>query len=169
MRVSDYITVRIRYAVTGSKPAAEKALFDAYREGQGRVESISGDGYEARHPIVDVNPGECEGYTNFETFTIAIWLKNDHKLYDQCRTFALTAISDEDIASRARLKDDRSPELFMADWLQFFVELKLQVDLRESSASTDEERIFVSLARAALSDVNWREISEEWLDDSRKG
>jgi hypothetical protein len=76
MRGSTSVTVRLRYAVTGSKSAAEKALFSAFRQGQGRVERIAGDGYEARAPIVDVNPGECEGYENYETFSIAAWLKS---------------------------------------------------------------------------------------------
>jgi hypothetical protein len=159
------VTVRLRYAVTGSKSAAEKALFNAFRQGQGRVERIAGDDYEARSPIVDINPGECEGYENYETFSIAVWLKSSRGHDHLCRAQARNVLL---LASENKL-DDLTPELAMGDWLKDYVEKLLDVDRRENSASTDEERMFVSLAQAALSDVNWRELCEEWIRTVREG
>jgi hypothetical protein len=160
------VDVRLRYAVTGSRSAAEKALSDTFRHNQGYVQRIAGIDFEARNPIIDINPGACEGYTNYETFTIGVWLKNDRKLYDRCLLKAKDVLE----AAEANQLGDLTPELAMGDWLQEFVEQRLlRVDDREEKASTDAERMFVSLAQAALSDVNWRELGEEWLDDVREG
>lgn len=163
------VDVRLRYISTmGSRTAAEDRLSEAFAPGSVIRSNIQSAGF-GRLVSADINPDECEGYRNYETSSIALWLKNDRKLYDQCRAVALTVISDEEVTSRAEKEDERSPELVMADWLQQFVETKLQVDRRESRASTDEERMFVSLAQAALGDVNWFELAEEWISDVREG
>ena len=162
------VEVVLRYAVTGSKSAAKKALFEEFRAGQQHsYEQIHSEGQSSRLVCADVNPGECEGYRNYETFTIGVWLKNDRKLYDQCRIEAKnTLLIVKDHGDRL---EGLSPELAMADWLQSFVEKKLWVDQREEKASNYADRMFVSLAQAALDRVDWRELGEEWIQDAQEG
>lgn len=162
------VDVRLRYAVTGNKSTAEKELAKFCHRNTGLVKPERlGDGrtYDAKLLTVDVSPDACEGYVNYLTFSVAVWLKNDRKLYDQCRAVALAVISDEEVASRAQEEDERGSELVMADWLQQFVEILLQVDWREETANTDADRMFVQMAQAALGQVDWRELSEEWILD----
>lgn len=78
-------------------------------------------------------------------------------------------ISDRGIAFRAEKEDGRSPELVMADWLQQFIETRLQIDWRENTANTDADRIFVQMAQVALGQVDWREIAGEWIDTVKEG
>ncbi len=163
------VDVVLRYYVTGSKSAAEESLSEAYRHGEGFPNRISNTNYEARFVCSDVNPGQVEGYCNYETSSIALWLNNDRDLYDQCRAVARTAISPEEAAARTEREDVRSPELVMADFLEEFVERKLEVDRREEKARTDAERMFVSMAQAALERVNWLELGEEWIQDAQEG
>lgn len=66
------VDVRLRYTVTGSKEAAEKALTEELRFGKYRLERLCGEDFEARNQIVDVNPDKCESYRNYETFSIQI-------------------------------------------------------------------------------------------------
>lgn len=154
------VDVQLRYAVTGDKSAAEQAFRNA-----NQIRQADGPGYATRLIRVDVNPDECEGYRNYVTFSIGVWLKNDHKIYDRCREMAAEYIR----LSRETLElNDTTPELVMADWLQQFVETRLQVDWREDTANTDADRIFVQMVQAALGQVDWRELAENWLHNVRE-
>ena len=160
------VNVVLRYAVTGSTSAAEKALFEQFRAGRNAsLEQIHSEGQSSRLICADVNPGKCEGYTNYETSSIALWLENDRKLYETCRNSARAILASADAGQIG----DLSPELIMGDYLKDYVEQKLlKIDDREEKARTDAERIFVSMAQAALDRVNWLEMGEHWIDDARE-
>lgn len=160
------VIVQLRYVVSGNRTAAEKVLFNTFHSGQGKIERISDDSFEARYPVVEVNPDSCEGYKNYITFSLSVWLKNDHKIYDRCRKMAADYVR----LSRETLElNDTTPELVMADWLQQFVETRLQMDWREDTANTDVDRMFVQMAQAALGQVDWRELADEWIQTVQEG
>ncbi len=88
------------------------------------------------------------GWTNYETWCVNLWLSNDQGLDEMTRE--LVAGFDED-----------SPMHDIADALEDFVE-----DLPEC-AEVREKASFVSdLLGAALSEVNWYEIATAWVQNA---
>jgi hypothetical protein len=47
------------------------------------------------------NGDECEGYTNWETYSIGVWLSNDYPLYNKCIELTKAAAG-----NRQKLADD---------------------------------------------------------------
>jgi hypothetical protein len=88
------------------------------------------------------------GWKNYETWCVNLWLSNDEGLDEMTRE--LVASFDEET-----LVDE------IADALKDFVE-----DLPEC-AEVREKASFVSdLLGAALSEVNWYEIATAWIEDA---
>lgn len=89
------------------------------------------------------------GWSNYETWCVSLWLSNDEGLYNDTRSLAATA--NESLASSV---------YSLADALQDFVESLPEVEAVQSQAS------FVSdLFGKALGNVDWEEIAENLLSE----
>ena len=94
---------------------------------------------------------EYNGWTNYETWNLALWMDNDQGLY------SLRTEAAEDIA---QTHDDRADaNIALADWLKDMVE---EQGLLGEIPTTG---FLADMVGAALSEVNYYEIAEHWLDD----
>jgi len=122
------------------------------------------------------------GWTNYETWAVALWIDNEEGSYYARQELAEPFIAPEDIDEWSEdanfyetvSSEDKNPVYVVnedgtrrvrvhnvtgyADAIQEWVETAMIPDLGASLAS--------DLLGAALSEVNWREIAENWLDDA---
>lgn len=92
------------------------------------------------------------GWSNYETWNVALWFDNDEGLYNE-RVEVGQRLWDE-----AEDEDDRSQaaRIALADWIKSFTE-EMTPDLGAS--------MFSDLLSAALSEVDWHEIADNWLSE----
>jgi len=83
------------------------------------------------------------GWINYETWNVALWLDNEQGSYDECRDMARNARDVYDLAKR----------------LEAFVE-EFKPDLGAS--------MFSDLLSAALNEVDWQEIAEHYWTDTHE-
>jgi hypothetical protein len=92
------------------------------------------------------------GWTNYETWNVALWLANDEWSYNLTR----------DMARNARDSAADLPERFGDARGNLANELETMV---KDSAPDLSASMFSDLLGAALSEVNWYEIAGNLLDD----
>ena len=90
--------------------------------------------------------GKYNGWTNYETWAVSLWIDNEASSYRYWRQEA--ARYQQDIAD----KEDAICGLAG--------QLKQEIS---DEAPTDEPSVYSDLLNAALSEVNWAEIAENWL------
>ena len=93
------------------------------------------------------------GWTNYETWNVALWMDNDQGTYSLQQEWAESAWDDH----KPDLEDAKRQ---LADCLKDFVE--------ENNPLGSEASMYSDLLGAALSEVDWEEIAENWLDEIDK-
>lgn len=98
------------------------------------------------------------GWTNYETWNVALWIDNEEGSHEQRREMAQEAWDNAE--------DDGEPDgrltaavYALEDSLKAWVE-----DMVPDLGAT----MWADLLGAALSEVNWREIAENWMEDVDK-
>jgi hypothetical protein len=112
-----------------------------------------------------VNNTKYNGWTNYETWCVNLWMSND-------------AGSDEYFNEMAQEVYDESEEELRADDTVLFtrVEVATRVLSDRLKDSFEEQQaeltgvtgVFVDLLNAALGEVNWYEIAEHYIEDVDK-
>jgi hypothetical protein len=99
------------------------------------------------------------GWTNYETWNVALWLSNDEGTYNYTRERAdeIKASASEHHNVPSIWTEDEAARFELADWLKEYV---------EESAPDLGASMFADLLNAALSDVDWAEIAENILGES---
>ena len=94
------------------------------------------------------------GYTNYETWNVALWIDNEEGLYNERVERVQAAFDDvdeEDIAEKSS-----QARYNLADTLKEWVE-SMQPDLGGT--------MWGDLLSAALSEVDWSELADNWLSE----
>ena len=102
-----------------------------------------------------MNRNEYNGWTNYETWLVNLWMDNEQGSHEYWREVAEdeyehaegTAYSTKEEQARYRL----------AKFLQGSYDVELALNPNESS-------VYHDLLGAALSSVNWDEIARHWID-----
>ena len=97
------------------------------------------------------------GWTNYETWNVKLWLDNEQGTY-----YEVTGHATEVYAEAAEDGQDATDYPYstnMATWLKEYVE-EMQPELPAST--------FSDLLNAALSEVDWLEIAKSYLDDAKE-
>lgn len=102
------------------------------------------------------------GWTNYETWNVALWLDNEENSYIYWRETA-QACWDHATEKSAGVVWTRDEAATFA-----LAEL-LKADIEESNPVADSASMYADMMGAALSEVNWREIAEHYIDDVDKG
>ena len=97
------------------------------------------------------------GWTNYATWNVALWLGNedDSFITEQTREFYANAKEPEDYNTR-----EQETAYRLAEWMKSYIE--------ELNPLADDASMFSDLLQSALDDVNWNEIAEHYIDDLDK-
>ena len=95
------------------------------------------------------------GWRNYETWNVALWIDNEQSTYSEAREMVREAYddTDEDQTHEERLEEARHG---LAKRLEEWVD-EMKPDLGAS--------MFSDMLNAALSEVDWQEIAENWLSE----
>lgn len=160
--MTNIITVRLQYAVTGNMSAAKRVISERISHPLPDLEKFAGNGFSARCYSRDVNPGEVSGYSNHETFTVGVLLENDRTQYNTCRELAKVALAKGTASADSNAHLDGL--VWLADELEAYVNNDwLNMIQREVDIKTDGDSLAHSLLAAALDRVDWIELAEGWL------
>lgn len=106
-----------------------------------------------------MNKKEYNGWYNYETWLIKLWMDNDQG-------------SDEYWRECARLcMDQAQPSVMPAFTKAEYATIKLAEDIKErheesiEGVLTESSGFVVDLLNAAMSEVNWHEIAKHYIDE----
>ena len=102
------------------------------------------------------NETKYNGWHNYETWNVKLWLGNDEGLYNLQREWAAQARSESDMEEI----DDpmhREPVGILADMVKALI---------EEGAPVLEASMYSDLLNAAMSEVDWYEIAEHILEEN---
>lgn len=109
------------------------------------------------------------GWTNYETWGVALILDNDEGLYNARREAADQAIRDAKYADQVTSgiwSEANARKYILADWLKNFTETLCGIGSESEDYGIAEPSMMAQqLLGAALSDVNWDEIAENYLSE----
>lgn len=103
---------------------------------------------------------EYNGWYNFEAWLCSLWIDNDQGLYnywqDRVREVCDTAEAEyEFLTDKQQAVTDLAEEL--KDWVE------------DNSPLADTANMYADLLSGAISEINFREIAEHWVDDQWEG
>ena len=103
------------------------------------------------NPAQEIADMTYNGWKNYETWLIALWIDNEQRLQEEARMVAR-------YAKRKNLGDNTLPALSAG--------LKQWVDDWHDVFAVSERGGFVSdLLNAAMSEIDWYELAEHYLED----
>ena len=106
---------------------------------------------------------EYNGWTNYETWSVHLWLTNDSDTETHWRERAGELLEEckETLSANARLT---GVEPFTTEEKAVMaLEKELKESVEENSPLTDGD-LYTDLLNAALSEVNWHEIAKSFVD-----
>lgn len=97
------------------------------------------------------------GWTNYETWAVALWIDNEDGSYRHWRTRAREELANETDGAPhlAKGREKRAAAQTLAE------ELKQEI----TEGAPDIEGIYADLLGAALSEVNWYEVAESRFEE----
>lgn len=107
-----------------------------------------------------MNETSYNGWTNYETWNVSLWLDNEESTYLEVQEYAREMADRVDPDAIHFTKSDAVYE--MADWLKSYVE-----ELAEQTCPgvLSGASFVADMFGAALSEVNWTEIAHNTLDE----
>ena len=103
------------------------------------------------------------GWANYETWAVALWIDNEQGSYNHRCDLAREA-SKQAKAGRSFTRKE-SAALILAELLKKWIDEDNPLSGDNVRHSADPASLYTDLLNAALSEVNWREIAENWLED----
>ncbi len=100
-----------------------------------------------------MNRKEYNGWTNYETWVVALWMDNERGTHDYWLSVA------------AEISSDNSPE-FIQDRTQQRITLSERLKDEHEESLPEVEGFAADLLNAAMSEVDWFEIAEHLIADS---
>jgi hypothetical protein len=104
------------------------------------------------------NDKKYNGWNNYETWNVALWIDNDQGGYSQRQEMVQDAWDNAE-ADKNFTREERAT-LSLADALKDWIE--------EMNPIADQASMFTDLLGNALGQVDWHEIAENFLTDVEK-
>lgn len=95
------------------------------------------------------------GWSNYETWVVNLWLGNDEGSYETCRSLAERCFEDA-TADEVLSRKERA-------CYQLANELKEMIE--DGNPVASEVSVYSDLLKASISEVNWREIANGLLQE----
>jgi hypothetical protein len=95
------------------------------------------------------------GWSNYETWNLALWIGNEEGSDGYWREVTQEVYDDAE-ADRTFTRVERAT-LDLAD--------RLKDEITEANPLADQASFFADVLGAAISEVNWYEIAEHWIED----
>jgi len=96
------------------------------------------------------------GWTNYETWLCALWWDNDQGLYSMRGEQAEELVRDHSPLDENDGYGRMEAEIAFAGWIEDFTKENLLPEIEGFAAD---------LLNSAVSEINWREIAENWLSE----
>lgn len=93
------------------------------------------------------------GWTNYETWNLALWIGNEEGSYNHWRETTREAYRDAEASETFTRKENA----------RYALAKQLEEDTRENMPEVNG--FYGDVLRAAISEVNWHEIAENWIDE----
>lgn len=95
------------------------------------------------------------GWSNYETWVVNLWLGNDEGAYTTCRSLTQRCF-EEAVADEVLNRKERA-------CYQLANELKEMIE--DGNPLAGETSVYADLINASISEVNWKEIANNLLQD----
>ena len=96
------------------------------------------------------------GWSNYETWVVNLWLGNDEDSYNTCRSLAQRCI-EESVADEVFSRKERA-------CYQLANELKEMIE--DGNPLASEASVYADLLNASFSEINWKEIANGLLQET---
>lgn len=101
------------------------------------------------------------GWTNYETWNVKLWLDNEEPSYRYWNEAAAEAWADAPDDDHA----DSAAPWTVSETARFHLADRLKNEITEANPLGDQASTYSDLLGAALCEVNWDEIANAWLED----
>jgi hypothetical protein len=98
----------------------------------------------------------CNGWTNYETWAVALWIDNEQGSYGYWR---------EQARENYRTAVDRGTGRDRAEEAATSLAQQLKEEIEEGNPLADKPSLYSDLLGAAISETNWYEIAKNWIDE----
>ena len=99
------------------------------------------------------------GWINYETWLVSLWMSNEESCYEYWRERTrehLLAAESDNLVIQGVLKVQQTARYNLATELE---------DETRESGPTEENGLFVDLLNAAFSRIDWQEIADNWITE----
>lgn len=97
-----------------------------------------------------MNKKEYNGWTNYETWAVNLWIDNDEGYQDYWN---------------GRARETGNEPFTTEEKAVLALEKELKADFEENNPIGDQANVWADLMNAALSEVNWHEIAEHYVNE----
>ena len=109
------------------------------------------------------NEKKYNGWTNYETWNVALWLGNDAGSEEYWNERAQEAY-DQASAEKTWTREENA-----AIWLRHILKGEIEDSAQDMlEAANQSASMFADLLNGALSEVNWHEIAEHYIENVDK-
>ncbi len=98
------------------------------------------------------------GYGNYETWNVTLWLHNEHDSYLQWTARA------EEIKEEAG-EESQDSIWTEEEYVKFTLADEIEKSVKGDNPLVDDASMFVDLLNAALSSVNWDEVANSFIEE----
>jgi uncharacterized protein (DUF433 family) len=103
------------------------------------------------------------GWRNYETWAVALWLDNDEGSYRYWREVAQVVWEDSQESEERSVTG--GPLFSRTEVTVQALAERLKGEVEDANPLADGGTLYSDLLTAALSEVDWREVAQNWLAD----